>query len=141
MTPLYHGTLSPFEAFVTISIVVAFAVIVFAILPGLPRVLDKAGGRRLAQIRVIASFGGPYLRSGGALYRFSIYERYLVVCFMTARSYPYEKVRVRDRFNKGAGSLSLTLDGLPVTLRGNSESLGRFSEALSKYVTLPGAES
>lgn len=141
MTLLQHGTLSPFEAFVTISIVLAFAVIVFAVLPGLPRMLDKAGGRRLAQVRVIASFGGPYLRSGGAFYRFSLYERYLVVCFMTARSYPYEGVRVRDPFNKVGSSLSLTLDGVPVTLRGNSEGLERFSEALSKYVTSSGAES
>ena len=91
-------------------------------------------GRLLTEARVVASFGGPFLRFGGAFYRFTLYENYLVVCFMTARSYAYKDVHFQKSFNNGGDSLALLLNDTPVTLHGNRESLARISVVLSKNV-------
>lgn len=138
MKPFYVATLNPIDALITISILLTIVVGLFVMLPGLSRKLDRVGGRPLAKIRVVASFGGPSLRSGGAFYRFSMYERYLVVCFMTAHSYAYENVHFQQPFKNGENSLALLLNGTPVILYGNTESLERFSKALAEYVKLAG---
>lgn len=77
-----------------IGLLIVGVIVVFVLLPAISRIADRSAGQLIAQARVIASFGQSAFRSGGAFYRFSVYEQHLVVCFITARSYSYKDVRL-----------------------------------------------
>ncbi|WDD94512.1 hypothetical protein Bsp3421_004640 [Burkholderia sp. FERM BP-3421] len=109
----------------------------FIVLPGLRRTLDREGGHRSAQVRVFATFGHGIVRSGGAFYRFTLYESYLVTCFLIARAYTYRSIRVPERYVEKSGRLRLVINEVPVVLYGNSQDLEKFYKALSKFVELP----
>ena len=110
MKPFLQLTLSPSQGMAVIGFLVIGVFIVFFLLPGFSRAVDRHAGRLLAQARVIASFGESAFRSGGAFYRFSVYERHLVVSFITARSYSYDNIRVLQEKRVQHGKLTLDLD-------------------------------
>ncbi|CAG9229897.1 conserved hypothetical protein [Paraburkholderia sabiae] len=131
MKPFFQTTLSPLEGMVVIGLLLAVVLVVFVGLPAVPRTVDRNAGRLIAQVRAAASFGNSVFRSGGALYRVSVYEKHLVVCFMTARSYSYTDVRVMRDKSAHRGQLMVDLDGTRLVLTGNAESLERVAGALS----------
>jgi hypothetical protein len=128
----YTGILNPTQGAIAISILIATAVGLFVILPSLSRKADRSGGSLLAQVRVVALFGETFFRFGGAFYRVSVYENYLVTSFLTVHSYTFEQVIIVGKFKQGSSSLTLQLNGVPVLLVGNSESLKCFYDALSQ---------
>jgi len=80
MKPFYVTVLNPVQ--VTIGFVALCAVLtmVFWILPAIRRDVDRKGGRCLIQLRAVASFGSAFFRAGGGFYRFSLYDKYMIVC-------------------------------------------------------------
>ncbi len=134
MKPFFHTTLSLLEGVVTVGSLFVVALVVFVGLPAIPRTVDKNSGRLIAQARAAASFGNSAFRSGGALYRVSVYEKRFVVCFMSARSYSYADVRVICDKSAQRGQLMVDLNGTRLALSGNAESLERVANALSDRV-------
>ncbi|MFL9945279.1 hypothetical protein PQR68_04735 [Paraburkholderia agricolaris] len=132
MKPFFQTTLSHSAGAVAIGLLIIGVLGVFVLLPAISRIADRSAGQLIAQARVIASFGQSAFRSGGAFYRFSVYDRYLVVCFMTARSYSYNDVRLVQEKYVQRGKLTIDLDGIRVVLWGNAESLERLATALSE---------
>lgn len=137
MKPIYIGTVSPIAGLLIVLTLLATVLALFIVLPGLHRTLDRAGGRRSAQVRVFATFGRGIVRSGGAFYRFTLYENYLVTCFMIARAYAYRSVRVSERYIEKSGRLRLVINDVPVILYGNSQDLKKFYEVLRNFVESP----
>ncbi|MDR6495163.1 hypothetical protein J2797_005079 [Paraburkholderia terricola] len=132
MKPFFQTILSPLEGAFVVGSFIVLAIAIFVLWPAISRKADKNAGRVLAQARVIASFGGPIFRMGGAFYRVTAYERHLVVCFLVARSYPYQNVRVvRDEHTKG-GKLTIALYGVCAELQGNADSIHRLAKVLSQ---------
>jgi type II secretory pathway pseudopilin PulG len=132
MKPFFQTTLSPSAGAVAIGLLIIGVLGVFVLLPAISRIADRSAGQLIAQARVIASFGQSAFRSGGAFYRFSVYEQYLVVCFMTARSYSYNDVRLVQEKYVQRGKLTVDLDGIRVALWGNAERVERLATALSE---------
>jgi hypothetical protein len=135
MKPFIQITLNPSQGATVIGCLFVITLFVFVLLPGLSRAVDRHAGRLIAQARAITSFGESAIRSGGAFYRFSVYEKHLVVCLMMARSYSYEHVRLLQEKPVRHGKLLLDLDGTRVVLFGNAESLERLARALSERTT------
>jgi hypothetical protein len=129
---LLHGNFKSHSRRHRDIILIAMAVGFFVILPSLSRKADRSGGSLLAQVRVVALFGEAFFRFGGAFYRFSAYENYLVTSFVTVHSYTFEQVKIIGKFKQGSSNLTLQLNGVPVLLVGNNKSLERFYDALSQ---------
>ncbi|NPT35176.1 hypothetical protein [Paraburkholderia xenovorans] len=134
MKPFFQTTLSPSAGAVVIGLLIVGVIVVFVLLPAISRIADRSAGQLIAQARVIASFGQSAFRSGGAFYRFSVYEQHLVVCFITARSYSYKDVRLVQEKYVQQGKLTVDLEGIRVVLWGNAESLERLATGLSERI-------
>ncbi|ABE30119.1 hypothetical protein DR64_528 [Paraburkholderia xenovorans LB400] len=134
MKPFFQTTLSPSAGAVVIGLLIVGVIVVFVLLPAISRIADRSAGQLIAQARVIASFGQSAFRSGGAFYRFSVYEQHLVVCFITARSYSYKDVRLVQEKYVQRGKLTVDLEGIRVVLWGNAESLERLATGLSERI-------
>lgn len=135
MKPFFQTTLSPSAGALVIGLLIIGVLVVFALLPAISRIADRGGGRLIAQARVVASFGQSAFRSGGAFYRFSVYEQRLVVCFIVARSYSYKDVRLVQEKYVHRGKLTVDLEGSRVVLWGNAESLKRLATGLSERIS------
>lgn len=134
MKSFFQTTLSPSAGAVVVGLLIVGVIVVFVLLPAISRIADRSAGQLIAQARVIASFGQSAFRSGGAFYRFSVYEQHLVVCFITARSYSYKDVRlVQEKYGQ-RGKLTVDLEGIHVVLWGNAESLERLATGLSERI-------
>ncbi len=140
MKPIYIDALSPAVGLILVLILLVTVVALFVFIPKFPRALDRAGGRRLAQVRVFTIFGHGIVRSGGFFYRFTLYENYLVTCFMIDRAYVYRNVRTFGQYFEGSGRLRLVINGVPVTLYGNSRDIDKFYEILHEFVKSSAAE-
>lgn len=136
MKSYFETTLSPWEGATVISLLLVCVLVVSVLLPAVLRTVDRNAGRLFAQARVIASFGESVFHSGGAFYRFSAYEKHLVVCFISVRSYSYKDVRLLQEKHVQRGRLTVNLDGSHVVLWGNAESLERLAKALSERTAL-----
>jgi hypothetical protein len=130
----FQTTLNPLQGVAVIGLLIIGVLVVFFLLPAVPRTADRNAGRLVAQARVIASFGSSTFRSGGAFYRFSAYEQRLVVCFVTAQSYSYSDVRLIQEKNVQSGKLTVDIHGTRVVLLGSAVSLGRLATALSERI-------
>ncbi|MFL9909411.1 hypothetical protein [Paraburkholderia sp. RL17-337-BIB-A] len=134
MKPFFQTTLSPSAGLVVIGLLIVGVLVVFVLLPAISRIADRSAGQLIAQARVIASFGQSVFRSGGAFYRFSVYEQHLVVCFITARSYSYKDVQLVQEKYVQRGKLTVDLEGTRVVLWGNAESLERLATGMSERI-------
>ena len=135
MKPIYIGAISPgFGIFIVLALFAAVLAL-FVVLPALPRTPDRKGGRRFAQVRVPATFGRGVMRFGGAFYRFTLYENFVVVCLIVARSYSYRDVAVVG-YDKKGGVLRLLINEMSVVLYGNACDLGGFYASLSNSIEL-----
>ena len=132
MKPFFHTILSPLDGVCVIGALLVLAITIFVLWPAELRKADKDAGRVLAQARVIASFGGPIFRMGGGFYRVTAYERRLVVCFLVARSYPYDTVQVVRGGRTNGGRLTIQLYSVPTELQGNARSIHRLSKVLAQ---------
>lgn len=129
MNSTYSVTLSPAQGLLFVSALLVFFFL-FVVLPGIKREGEKTGGKLLGQVRVVASIGKGVGRFGGAFYRFSLYEKFLVACLFSTRFYEYGEIRLQAPYKTGAIRLKLVLGGIPVTLYGNSGDLGVFVEKI-----------
>ena len=134
MKPFFQTTLSPSVGAVVIGLLIVGVIVVFVLMPAISRIIDRSAGKLIAQARVIASFGQSAFRSGGAFYRFSVYEQHLVVCFITARSYSYKDVRLVQEKYVQQGKLTVDLEGIRVVLWGKVESLEHLATGLSERI-------
>lgn len=60
------------------------------------RRVDRDGGVSKCNLRAVVMFGRGAVRAGGAFYRFSLYEHYLVICFFSTTSYKYRDIELVD---------------------------------------------
>ncbi|TXC83752.1 hypothetical protein [Paraburkholderia azotifigens] len=114
-----------------VASLIALARAIFISIPAVSRQTDRNAGRLLAQARVVASSGNSMVRMGAASYRFTAYEKRLVVCLLASRACPYKSVRVLQDRSVRSGNLTIALDGVRVELWGNAESLARLAKMLS----------
>ena len=132
MKPFLQITLSPSQGLLVVGLIIVVALAIFVVLPAVPRAVDKNAGRLITQARVAASSGSSLFHSGGAFYRFSVYEKHLVVCFLAGRSYSYTDIRLTRNKSVQRGQFEVHLDGVRFVLTGNAESLDRLAKALSE---------
>ena len=103
---------------------------ILGIVPGIRRGVDKAGGKVKEDLRAFVILGNGALRSGGGLYRLSLYDRYLVMALISASSYSYRDVEIVDG-QWGDGRLVLVLLRFRMVIYGRPNSVDAFRRALA----------
>lgn len=130
---LYAAKIYPVEGALIFGLLIFIFIVLLVFVPGIKRGIDGAGGEGKNDLRALVVCGSGAIRSGGGIYRLSLYDRYLVMALVSSSSYSYSDVEIVDG-PWGDGRLVLLLCRVRMVIYGRPNSVDAFRRTLAIQV-------